>query len=51
MKCSYCERPAVRALLVPQGEAPSNPKHEATQADPRRIKVIRFCGVDHKPPS
>lgn len=43
MKCQFCDERAVSCLTVPIGDLPENPKHEGTQADKRRIVIIRTC--------
>ena len=45
--CCYCDNVAVTCIPVRVGDAPADPKHEGTQADHRKVEVIRLC-ADHK---
>lgn len=43
MKCQYCDARAVSCLTVPVGEVPKDPRREGTQADNRKVVIIRTC--------
>jgi hypothetical protein len=47
LTCSYCDEPSVASTTVQSGDAPKNPKHAGTQADLRKVTVIRVC-EDHR---
>ena len=48
MKCSYCDAPSVGCTTVPVGQRPDDPLKLGTQADPRKIIVVRMC-AEHAP--
>lgn len=43
MKCLFCDEKATCCIVVNEGDKPSNPNHEGTQADHRRIVVRHAC--------
>ncbi len=48
MKCSYCDAPSVGCTTVPVGARPDDPLKLGTQADPRKIIIVRMC-AEHAP--
>ncbi len=41
--CSYCEAHAVRSWLINVGHKPAEVRKQTTQADDRKIVVVRAC--------